>query len=106
MSFRGLSPNAGWPETPVFCFGDCCFCCLQINTSYTTTTSHTLSDSQHISQNAGWSFLRRACAPVHARCPCSADLQTRIRELHHHHHQLARALNGCAHTTSKSSNTY
>lgn len=45
----------------------------------------------HISQNAGWSFFRRACAPVHALCPCPADLQTRIRELHYHH-QLARAL--------------
>lgn len=33
-------------------------------------------------QNAGWSFFRRACAPVHAHRPFPAHLQTRIRELH------------------------
>jgi hypothetical protein len=41
----------------------------------------------HIPQNAGWSFFRRACAPVHAHRPFPADLQARIRELH----QLGRA---------------
>jgi hypothetical protein len=54
---------------------------------YQRPLPYTLPTRIHIPQNAGWSFLRRACAPVHAHRPFPADLQARIRELH----QLGRA---------------